>query len=51
MVWKIIAVTLVGFVVLIGGVLAWGAVRWDRATEALRVRLDAARVSHATTPC
>jgi hypothetical protein len=47
MVWKIVAVTLVGLVVLIGGVLAWGAVRWDRATEALRARLDAARVPHA----
>ncbi|MFN0305132.1 MAG: DUF6920 family protein [Burkholderiales bacterium] len=47
MVWKIIAVSLVGLVALIGGVLAWGAVRWDRSTEALRARLDAARVAHA----
>lgn len=47
MVWKVIAVSLVVLVALIGGVLAWGAVRWDRTTEALRARLDAARVPHA----
>lgn len=47
MVWKVIAVSLVGLIALIGGVLAWGAVRWDRSTEALRARLEAARMPHA----